>query len=253
MQLLSHTSGLPFLPAGRHNRINFTLDATLAEAVRVYGKEPLGAEPGARYLYSNMGIATAGRIVEVLSGMEYSQFVKSRILDPLGMKDSFFFPPADRQKRIAIVYTHDNGKLAESGERAQGGEVRRYRAGAKYAGPELALYSTAEDLFHFYQMLANKGEWGGRRLLSRQAVAAMTQDYSPDHTGYGLGVAVRQGTGPLLSLLSPGTFGHGGAFGTAGWVDPTKNLVIVFLTQMTDGAGERARAATVQLAEAGTE
>jgi CubicO group peptidase (beta-lactamase class C family) len=248
-ELLSHTSGLAFLPAKEMQRINYTLDATLEEAVKVYARERLVAEPGATHLYSNMGIATVGRIIEVISGEDYARFVTGRILAPLGMKDTFFFPPEEKKGRIAMVYLHENGKLALARERAQAGDPARYRAGAKYPGPELGLYSTAEDLFRFYQMLAARGVYGGRRYLSEQSVRAMTKDYTPEHRGYGLSLTVANGPQSLLNLLSPGSFGHGGAFGTEGWVDPENDLVMIFLGQMTDGSAGPARAAVRQIAE----
>ena len=247
-QLMSHTSGFGFLPSsGPLSRINFTLDATLADAVRGFAHEHLIAEPGKNYRYSNMGIATLGRIVEVLSGRDYAQFVESRILSPLGMVDSFFYPPESKRGRIAMIYQHEEGKLALSREKAQAGDPAAYRAGAKYPGPELGLYSTATDLFHFYQMLANGGVYNGRRYLSAQSLALMTQDHTPDHSGYGLTLSV---AGKLqFDLLSPGSFGHGGAFGTAGTVDPKNELVIVFLPQMNDGSAEVAKHALSQIAE----
>jgi CubicO group peptidase (beta-lactamase class C family) len=107
-ELMCHIAGLGFLPeSGEFARINYTLDHTLAEAVRAYAGEQLVAEPGTKHLYSNMGIAMLGRMVEVLSGEKYEEFVASRILRPLGMKDPFFFPPEDKKARTAIVYTPD--------------------------------------------------------------------------------------------------------------------------------------------------
>jgi CubicO group peptidase (beta-lactamase class C family) len=249
-QLMNHSSGLAFLPAsGPFQKINFTLHATLAEAVSAYAHEHLVNEPGRKYLYSNMGIATLGRIVEVVSGQEFTQFVKSRILDPLGMQDTFFFPPDAKKPRIAMIYQHEKNSLVLSRERAQAGDAARYREGAKYPGPELGLYSTAADLFHFYQMLANGGVSGGKRYLSPQSILAMTQDYTPEHTGYGLTLSLSNGPTALLNLLSPGTYGHGGAFGSGGWVDPKTQLVMVFLAQMNDGSADRARNAFLQIAE----
>ncbi len=248
--LMSHTSGFGFLPAaGPLSRINFTLDTTLEEAVRGYAREHLQTEPGRKYSYSNMGIATLGRIVEVVSGQEYSKFIRSRILDPLGMQDSFFYPLQSKQSRIAMVYEHENGKLVLSRGRAQAGDPAAYRAGAKYPGPELGLYSTASDLFRFYQMLGDGGEYDGVRYLSAQSVEAMKQDHTPDHSGYGLTVSVRNGPESLLNLLSPGTFGHGGAFGTNGAIDPKNDLVMIFLAQMNDGTARPAEHAFEQIAE----
>jgi CubicO group peptidase (beta-lactamase class C family) len=249
-QLMSHTSGFAFLPSsGPLSRINFTLDATLEEAVRGYAREHLQSEPGKKYSYSNMGIATLGRIVEVLSGQEYSRFVESRILEPLGMRDSFFYSPESKRARIAMIYQHENGKLALSRGRAQAGDPAAYRAGAKYPGPELGLYSTAADLFRFYQMLANGGEFAGRRYLSPQAVEAMRQDRTPEHSGYGLTVSVATNPATLFNLTSPGSWGHGGAFGTNGLIDPKNDLVLIFLPQMNDGTAGPASHAFTQMAE----
>ena len=249
-QLMSHTSGFDFLPSsGPFSRINFTLDATLAEVVRGFAREHLLAEPGKKYMYSNMGIATLGRIIEVVSGQEYSSFVQSRIMEPLGMQDSFFYPPESKKARIAMIYQHEDGKLVLSRGRAQAGDPAAYRAGAKYPGPELGLYSTAADLFRFYQMLANDGVLEGRRYLSAQAVDAMKQDRTPDHSGYGLTLAVMNDPAKLFDLVSPGTFGHGGAFGTGGWIDPKDELIIVFLPQMNDGTAGLAQHVLSQIAE----
>ena len=248
-QLMCHSSGFEFLPVtGPLSRINFTLDRTLADAVRGYARERLSAEPGTRYNYSNMGIATLGRIVEVVSGRDYARFVQERILDPLGMTDTFFFPPEAKRARIAMVYQHDDGKLALSGPRAQAGDPARFRAGAVYPGPELGLYSTAADLLRFYQMLANGGVSNGRRYLAATTVALMAMDHTPDHAGYGLTVSVAGKPEKLLTLFSPGTFGHGGAFGTGGWVDPKNETVLIFLAQMNDGSAAPAQHAFTQIA-----
>jgi CubicO group peptidase (beta-lactamase class C family) len=249
-QIMSHTAGFPFLPLdGPFQRINFTLDATLADAVKGYAAAHMINEPGTKYLYSNMGIATLGRIVEVLSGKEFSAVLKSRIFDPLGMTDTFFFAPEEKRSRIAMVYQHDDGKLALSRERAQAGDPSKYRAGAKYAGPELGLYSTASDLHKFYQMLANGGTFNGRRILSKQSVDAMTHARTAVQGGYGLTVQIMDGPHTLLNLVSPGTYGHGGAFGTGGWVDSKSDLVMLFLAQMNDGKANPARNAFWQIAE----
>jgi CubicO group peptidase (beta-lactamase class C family) len=251
-ELMCHISGLGFLPEhGEFARINYTLDRTLADAVRAYAGEKLVAEPGTKHIYSNMGIATLGRIVEILSGQKYEEFVQRHILTPLEMSDTFYFPPDGKKARIAMIYTPDGaGKLVLARDKAQGGDPAKYRAGAKYPGPELGLFSAASDLFNFYSMLANRGVFHGKRILSAQAVEAMAHDYTPDHRGYGLTMSVAEGTMPLLTLVNPGTFGHGGAFGTNGTVDAKNGLVTVFLPQMVGGNAKLASDVFTALAEA---
>jgi CubicO group peptidase (beta-lactamase class C family) len=257
-QLMDHTSGLDGDPNGELADNPRTLRAPLAEAVKFYGKGPLRFEPGTRWSYSNMGIATLGRIVEVASGQDYVSFITERILKPLGMKDTFFFAPADKKNRIALVYKHVDGKMVRSGSEVLAGDPALYRTGAKYPAPEFGLYSTIGDLFRFYQMLLNYGTLDGKRYLSRQTVETMTRVFTPDvrpsgwmgGTGYGLTFEiVNQAEGTLL-LHSPGTFGHGGAFGTEGWIDPKNDLIRIMLVQASDGSAEIPRSIVMQMGEA---
>ena len=257
-QLMSHTSGLGGDPEGELADNPRTLRVPLAEAVRFYAHTHLQFEPGTRWSYSNMGIAALGRLIEVISGDEYVHFIRTRILDPLGMQDSFFFPPSDKKDRIALVYKHADGKLVRAGDEILAGDASRYREGAKYPAPEFGLYSTAGDLMKFYQMLLNGGEYDGRRYLSRQAVRTMTRVSTPNvtpsgwmgGTGYGLTFEiVNQSEGTLL-FHSPGTFGHGGAFGTEGWIDPTNDLIRILLVQVSDGSSNVPRSVVMQIGEA---
>ena len=257
-QLMSHTSGLGGDPEGELADNPRTMRVPLAEAVRFYARTRLQFEPGTRWSYSNMGIAALGRIIEVISGEDYVHFVRAHILDPLGMNDSFFFPPEDKKDRIALVYKHAGGKLVRAGDEILAGDPAKYRQGAKYPGPEFGLYSTAPDLVKFYQMLLNGGEYGGRRYLSRQAVDTMTRVFTPNvtpsgwlgGTGYGLTFEiVNQPQGTLL-LHSPGTFGHGGAFGTEGWIDPKNDLIRIMLVQVSDSSGDAPRSVVMQIGEA---
>jgi CubicO group peptidase (beta-lactamase class C family) len=257
-QLMSHTSGLGGDPEGELADNPRSLRVPLAEAVRFYAHSHLEFEPGTRWSYSNMGIAALGRLIEVISGEDYVHFVRTRILEPLGMKDSFFFPPSEKQDRIALVYKHDSGKLVRAGGEILAGDAAKYRAGAKYPAPEFGLYSTAGDLLNFYQMLLNGGELNGKRYLSRQSIETMTRVFTPDvtpsgwlgGTGYGLTFEiVNQPQGTLL-LHSPGTFGHGGAFGTEGWIDPKNDLIRIMLVQVADGGGDAPRSVVMQIGEA---
>jgi CubicO group peptidase (beta-lactamase class C family) len=239
--LLTHTSGVNTPEMIRN--IMSTLDLRLAEAVSYYAQAPLEFEPGTQWKYSNAGIAVLGRILEVVAGQPYERFIGERILRPLGMKDSFFFPPPDKINRIALVYTLENGKLRRAGSETLGGAPDQFRKGAKYPCPECGMFSTAADVLAFHQMMLNGGTYNGRRLISRQSVNVMTMLHTGDlkagftpGLGWGLGwTVVREPLG-TLELRSMGTFGHGGAFGTEGWVDPKQDLIQILMMGRTGGS-----------------
>ncbi|HXI44095.1 MAG TPA: serine hydrolase domain-containing protein [Bryobacteraceae bacterium] len=232
--LLTHTSGLP----GDLKSPELRWKRTLVETAALASQQTLVFEPGTRWLYSNVGMATLGRIIEVVSGQKYEQFISERILAPLGMQDTFYFTPSDKQKRIAAVYTAVDGKLKRE-------DIDQLRPGAKYAAPEGGLYSTAADMANFYQMMLNKGTLDGHRLLSAPAVELMTNvqtgdldtGFSPG-IGFGLGWAVVRGPEGMFRLNSLGTFGHGGAYRTYGWADPAKDMIGVILLQRTNDGGD---------------
>ncbi|MGQ9916671.1 MAG: serine hydrolase domain-containing protein [Bryobacteraceae bacterium] len=237
--LMTHTSGLGPAAPGIGD-IMVRMDRTLAEACLIYSQQPLLFEPGTRWMYSNTGLAVLGRIVEVRSGMSFEKFLETRIFQPLEMKDSHVFLPAEKRPRLAPVYTVKDGKLVKAGADILGGDPLKFREGAKYSGPEHSLYSTAWDLAQFYQMMLNGGILDGKRLLSPASVQMMTRlhtgELAAGHnpgTGFGLTWEVTKDPAGTLTGQSIGTFGHGGAFGTYGWVDPDKKLVGVFLIQLT--------------------
>ncbi len=244
--LLTHTSGMPGNPTGPLKDLYQRLDHTLAEAVTEYAAYPLEFEAGSKWLYSNTGMATLGRIVEVVSGMPYEQFVDSRIFRPLGMTDSSFFAPPEKIDRIAMVYKHEeSGGLHPSGAGILGGDPARHRRGSKYPAPEFGLYSTASDLFRFYQMMLNRGALDGRRILSPASVETMSRNQTGDiHAGwmpgsaFGLGWEVMREPQGTLNLMSPRAFHHGGAFGTFGWVDPGRDLIGIYLIQRENGPSD---------------
>ncbi|MBI1788135.1 MAG: beta-lactamase family protein [Acidobacteria bacterium] len=236
--LLTHTSGLSYGPPEGAAELNQKMHLTLAEAVHLYSQQSLDFEPGSRWQYSNMGIAVLGRIIEVAADQPYEKFLEDRIFKPLGMKDSFFFPPPEKAGRIAMVYKLENGKLKRSGGDILGGEAANYRQGAKYPAPEWGLYTTAADLHAFYQAILS-----GRKILSRPTIDVMTSLHTGDiepagHSpgmGYGLAWTVVRDPLGTLQLQSKGSYGHGGAFGTQGWVDPAKDLIGVFMIQRSGG------------------
>lgn len=234
--LMTHTSGLAATPPPGIAELLMKMDRPLSEAVSIYAQQPLEFEPGARWMYSNPGIATLGRIVEVVSGMPYEKFLDERIFKPLGMKDSHIYLPAGKQSRLAPVYASKDGKLQKSGAELLAGDPMKYRKGAVYSGPEYALQSSAADLARFYQMMLNKGALDGVRILSPAAVEIMSQVHTGDiragwlsGTGFGLTWEVVNAPIGTLTGMSIGNFNHGGAFGTFGFVDPKREMVGVFL------------------------
>ncbi len=241
--LLTHTAGFtdsaPAAIPDYRQRMNVPLD----EVVRQLAREPLLFQPGTEWSYSSAGIEVLGRIIEVCSGMKYADFISERILQPLGMKDSFFFPPPDKVDRIAMVYEKSDGRLVRAPASILGGDPARHRQGAVFPAPGWGLYSTAEDLLHLYRMMLNDGVYAGRRYLSPFSVHLMTESHTSGirpvgwMRGSDYGLAWEIVTDPLGELTGhyAGSFGHGGAFGTQGWIDPGDKLISILLIQRSDG------------------
>ena len=237
---MTHTSGLSYGPFAGLAEQNTKMDRTLADAMLVYSQQPLEFDPAAKWQYSNIGIAVLGRIIEVTSGMLFEKFIETRLFQPLGMKDSHFFLPLEKQGRLAPVYRLLDGKLAKADGTILGGDPIQFRKGAKYPAPEWGMYTTASDLLQFYQMLLRGGKAGGKQMISKASVDTMsavhTADLRSGHmpgTAFGLTVEVVRDGGGLGEehLLSAGTFGHGGAFNTHGWMDKKKDMIGIFLIQ----------------------
>ena len=246
--LMTHTSGVP---AGSSK--GFERHAhTLAEVVADAAQESLEFEPGSKWSYSNNGIATLGRILEVLYGKPFEQVVDEKIFKPLGMRDTSFWIPQDKIGRLATVYTGDHGTLKPA-------DADPLRKGWKYPMPEGGLYSTASDLVRFYQMMLNQGTFNGHRVLSSAAVELMTTvqtgelkaGFAPG-IGYGLGWGIVKDANGIFRYNSIGTYGHGGAYRTYAFVDPKRGLIGVILYQRTNIGGDLAdeQTAFIQLANA---
>ena len=230
--LLTHTSGLPGSAAEGLSDLYVRRNHTLAEAVMASSQRELDFEPGSKWAYCNAGIDTLGRIIEVLSGQSYEAFLKARVFDPLGMVDTAFYPSDEQLARTAKTYNIKDGKLvAEQG-------ILGPTLGAKHPIPAGGLYSTGPDLARLYQAMLGKGMLGDVRVLSEESVNTMTSLQTGDiktgfveGMGFGYGFAVvREPTG-VTAMMSPGTFGHGGAFGTQGWIDPRQDLFVILLIQ----------------------
>jgi len=228
--LLTHTSGLGDVPAPRPH-------CTLAEFVMAYSQQPLRFPPGSKWEYSNAGINTVGRIVQVVSGIPYADFVEKRIFKPLGMKNTTFWLTKSQVERVAKSYEPDKttGGLKETVVYFIQGDLTDRKRTPFPAG---GLYSTAEDVCKFYQMALNKGVYNGKRLLSEAAINQMTTTQTGEiKTGftegmsYGLGFAVVKEPQGVTGMLSKGTFGHGGAYGTQSWADPQKGVIYILMIQ----------------------
>jgi CubicO group peptidase (beta-lactamase class C family) len=228
--LLSHMSGLPFSSAIERP----TLDGLpLETVVRSYAMTPLAADPGVKYQYSNAGINTAARLIEVLSRAKYEDFMQERLFDPLGMKNTTFWPDEDQAKRLAKSYRpgpNGAGLVEIPIGQLQYPLSDRCR---RFPMPAGGLFSTAEDVATFCRMLLNDGELDGRRYLSEDAVQAMTTRQTPNSVkeSYGLGLSV-----------GPDWYGHGGAQATNMEVRPEPGLVTVWLVQHAGFPGEGAKA-----------
>ena len=173
-----------------------TMSVPLDEVVRQLAKQPLLFQPGTQWSYSSPGIEILGRIIEVCSGEKYEDFITEHILRPLGMKDSFFFPPPDKIARIAMVYAHKDGKLVRAPASILGGDPAKYRQGAVFPAPGWGLYSTAEDLLHLYRMMLNDGVVRGPPLSV--AVFCAPNDRAADHWNPAGGMDARLGLWPGL-------------------------------------------------------
>ena len=228
--LLTHTSGLGDVQPPRY-------DCSLAELVMAYARQPLNFPPGSQWSYSNSGMNTLGRIVEVVSGEKFENFLQTRLFIPLRMRNTTFWPQGDQLKKLAKAYqpAKDGKGLEETDIWFIKGALSDRRRTPFPAG---GLFSTAEDLWKFYQMILDGGEANGKRYLSREAVAQMTRTQTGalktgfvDGMSFGLGWAVVRQPMGVTAMLSPGTFGHGGAYGTQGWIDPEKKMIFILMIQ----------------------
>ena len=223
--ILSHTSGMPF----KSELEQPTLDLLpLRDAVRSYAMTPLQTEPGTKYQYSNAGINTGGRIIEVVSGMSYEDFLDKRLFGPLGMKDTTFWPNEAQVARLAKSYKPNADKTDL--EETTISQLRYPLSDrTRQPMPGGGLFSTAGDVARFCQMVLNGGTFEGKRILSEATVKTMTSKQTGDAVtdGYGFGFST-----------GGGSFGHGGALATNMTIDTNRGLITVFLVQHAGFPGE---------------
>lgn len=246
-ELLNHTSGVTYGSAlqGRYYRqAGMTVgllptEGTIGDMIRKLGTLPLVSQPGEEFNYG-MSVDVLGYLIEVVSKMPLDEFMRKRIFEPLKMQDTYFTLPEEKFSRLATLYQMGrDGKLFKVTKYFPYPEPQNYFSGG--AG----LVSTAPDYARFAQMLLNKGELEGKRILSRKTVELMTTNSIGDififtsyaHNGimgdkFGYGFGIRTERGVFDELESIGTFGWDGAFYTRFWVDPKEDLIGIFLSQV---------------------
>ena len=229
--LLTHSSGMPEATAEE-----MKASRTLAELIPHFLNKPLQFDPGTKWQYCQSSINTAGRIVEIVSGQSFDQFVQQRIFAPLDMKDTTFYPTEAQAARIAKSYKKTDSKLNEAAIFILDGKPATSHD--RYPAANGGLFSTALDYCRFSQMLLNGGELNGHRILKSETVKLFSTVQFPDHktgftpgNGWGVGCCIVREPQGVTAMLSPGTFGHGGAYGTQAWIDPQKNLIYILMVQ----------------------
>ena len=238
-QCLNHTSGLSEASGEETEQIT-----TLKGLVPVFTAKPLVFPPGSKWQYSQTGINTAARVVEVVSGKAFPEFLEERLFGPLGMKDTSFYPGEAQIARIANAYKRtDDGNLEKSEITFLGGKSIADKK--RYPRANGGLFSTAGDYVKFAQMILNGGESGGKRFLKPESVKQMTSVQTGDlvsgfvpGSAWGLGWSIVREPQEVTAALSPGSFGHGGLFGTQAWIDPVKKRIYLLLVQRANFANQ---------------
>ena len=229
-ETLNHTSGLPFKSAIEEP----TLDGlSLSSAVRSYAMTPLLSEPGTVYRYSNAGINTAARLIEVVGKVKYEDFMQQKLFDPLGMKDTTFWPNEAQSLRVAKSYRPDSSKTNLTEFPISQLIYPLTDRGHRFPMPAGGLFSTAIDTSLFCRMLLNNGELDGKRYLSENAIRELSKRQTPlaIKESYGLGFSV-----------SPDSYGHGGAQATNMEIRSGKGLVLVWMVQHGGFPGDGGKA-----------
>jgi CubicO group peptidase (beta-lactamase class C family) len=249
-QLLTHTSGVDYagignqefkaiyakagIPSGIGNH-----DAVLADKMKVLGGLPLKFNPGEAYQYG-LNLDILGYLVEVISGMSFDQFLKTRLFQPLGMNDTYFYLPKEKHARLVPLYEQKDGKVSRVTQKVFDNVDPMYpTVEGKYFSGGAGLSSTAEDYAKFLQMFLNKGEYNGSRLLSRKTVELiMTAQLQPPLTNQiGLCFGLETEKNDHQSVMSLGSFSWGGAYNTQYWADPKEKLVGVIYMNTYGGPG----------------
>jgi CubicO group peptidase (beta-lactamase class C family) len=234
--LLTHTSGMAELAGPEAYSAK-----TLSEATEKYAQVPVLFPPGSKWQYSQTSINTAARVVEAVSGQNFDLFVEERLCRPLGMRDTTFYLTESQAKRLAKSYSRSSkGRLVKTPILLLLGKSPTDRN--RFPAANGGLFSTARDYARFCQMLLGGGTLDGVRILSAESLAtfcnpainaSIETGFTPGNT-WGLGCCVVREPQGVTASLSPGSFGHGGAYGTQAWIDPTKGRCYILMVQRTN-------------------
>jgi CubicO group peptidase (beta-lactamase class C family) len=241
IQILTHTSGL-----GEASGPAAQSASTLADLVPVWLAAKMQFEPGTQWKYCQSGINLAGRIVEVVSGLSFNAFLQQRLFDPLGMTDTTFYPTKAQRARLATAYAKNKDVgLVPVPPRAGFGAPEHPPQGNG------GLFSTPQDYARFCQLLLGQGTVGSQRLLSPAAVKSLASIHTGEiptgffqteqwgkrgaNYGWGVGTCILRTPHPGHGeMLSPGSYGHGGAWGTQAWIDPVKGVAYLLFVQRSN-------------------
>lgn len=213
---------------------------TIGDDIRLLGKQPLVHQPGERFTYG-LNVDVIGYLVEILSGQKLDQFLKTRLFDPLGMEDTWFYLPEDKHQRLVKVNTEDQNRTVVP---MPDQEIVNYPlTNGVYFSGGAGLSSTTKDYAIFLQMLLNKGVYKGKRLLASRTVELITSnqigDLNVGKDKFGLGFEITTEAGQAVLGISEGSFAWGGYFGTTYWADPEERLVcLLFMQQVPLSHGE---------------
>ena len=243
-QLLTHTSGIDYAAIGHDEFKAIYAKAgvpsgigndhyTIGEKMKVLAKLPLRSKPGTEFNYS-LSIDVLGYFVEVISGMPFDRFLRTRIFDPLGMNDTWFYLPADRASRLVSLHNAESGTAVPmKGLVFDGVDPDYPRLAGTYFSGGAGLSGSIEDYARFLQLFLNGGEYNGVRLLSPKTVQLMLTNQTPGmDTEFGLGFGLETEANDYRSPKTVGSFSWGGAFATTYWADPKEDLVALIYTNM---------------------
>jgi len=242
--LLTHGSGLMSGGLGNSAAPQRSPTDTLATFIPKLASVPLDFQPGTLWRYSGQaGFDTLSRVVEIASGLTYEQFLKQRLFDPLGMKDTGFYPSADGASRLVTLYARQAGALVRNPDQDTG-VSRVYFSGAG------GIMTTAVDYLQFAQMMLNGGQLNGKRFLSPKTIELMTSNHTGDMVngqfgrparGMGFGLSMQMVLDPIAADLrvGTGTFGWAGAYGCNVNMDPKENMVSIIMMQTPTGPLQR--------------